>query len=79
MVFGSKKDYTRSASNWWRPLQEGHRCRVETSDPRHCRPVTACEIVFLNARPGEPMNRLVKLLYSVRYNLGYSATGETLD
>ena len=51
MVFGSKKT-TRTL----RVICDEKANLVEWKHPRHYLPVTACEMVFLNPRPGESMS-----------------------
>ena len=67
MVFGSKKT-TRTL----RVIadEKANVGRVKTSDPRHYRPVTACEIVFLNPRPGESISRPLRRRLADRTSVG---------
>ena len=67
MVFGSKKT-TRTL----RVIgdEKANVGRVKTSDPRHYRPVTACEIVFLNPRPRESMSRPLSRPLADRTSVG---------
>ncbi len=67
MVFGSKKT-TRTL----RVIadEKANVGRVKTSDPRHYRPVTACEMVFLNPRPGESISRPLRRPLPDRTSVG---------